>query len=117
MPNGGSDNCATCAYNRWNHEARERLEELDVLEASVRRELLREMRGRGGEARCDIRDVDIPNPYWTHCANHQYLQSYQPDAPQIPIGPILRGYHDGAAYRREVWDPTQSTDDSDNIAR
>ena len=70
MPNGGSDCCGTCWFNRAN-------------------------RGRAGSAnhdhsipsRCEIRDEAIEDPFYTYCANHPYRR---PDRDPIPIGPILR---------------------------
>lgn len=70
MPNGGSDCCGTCWFNRANG-------------------------GRAGSANhdhsissfCQIRDVPIGDPFYTYCANHPYRR---PDRDPIPIGPILR---------------------------
>ena len=70
MPNGGSDCCGTCWFNRANH-------------------------GRAGSANhdhlvashCEIRDEAIEDPFYTYCANHPYRR---PDRDPVPIGPILR---------------------------
>ncbi len=71
MPNGGSDCCGTCCFNRAN----------------------------GGEAGganhdwsvssyCEIRELPIPDPFYTYCSNHPYrLDRREP----IPIGPVLTG--------------------------
>ncbi len=83
MPNGGSDCCGTCWFNKAN----------------------------GGEAGhghrdnsiahyCEIRDVAIENPFYTYCANHPHRR---PDRDPIPIGPILRYAGDGMNNEREVW--------------
>ena len=53
MPNGGSDCCGTCWFNRS----------------------LEGQRGSGNFNRetpshCEIRDLDIPDPFYTYCANH-----------------------------------------------
>ena len=69
MPNGGSDCCGTCWFNR-------------------------SLEGRWGSANfnrdipshCEVRDLDIPNPFYTYCANHPY---HRPDRDQIPIGPVF----------------------------
>ncbi len=70
MPNGGSDCCGTCWFNRAN-------------------------RGRAGSvnhdhsvpSHCEIRDLPIEDPFYTYCANHPYRR---PDRDPVPIGPILR---------------------------
>ena len=70
MPNGGSDCCGTCWFNRRNQ-------------------------GRHGypkdqtdqEPYCDIRDVVIGNPFYTYCANHPHRR---PERDPIPIGPTIR---------------------------
>ncbi|MXZ59352.1 MAG: hypothetical protein F4Z12_00615 [Acidobacteria bacterium] len=70
MPNGGSDCCGTCWFNRANH-------------------------GRAGPGThdrstpsyCEIRDIALENPFYTYCANHPYRR---PNRDLIPIGPILR---------------------------
>lgn len=69
MPNGGSDCCGACWFNR-SLEGR-----------------------RGGSnfnrdipSHCEIRDLDIPNPFYTYCANHPY---HRPGRDQIPIGPVF----------------------------
>ena len=71
MPNGGSDCCGTCWFNRKN-------------------------RGQTGYTRvntpepdhCEIRDAPIENPFWTYCAYHPH---HQPAGDRIPIGPIYAG--------------------------
>ena len=56
MPNGGSDCCGTCWFNRRNRGEKgyNRADDIDV------------------EALCEIRDVLIENPFWTYCANHPH---------------------------------------------
>ena len=68
MPNGGSDCCGTCWFNRAN----------------------------GGEAgsgnhdrtipsHCEIRDLVIENPFYTYCSNHPYrIRRRIP----VPLGPV-----------------------------
>ena len=90
MPNGGSDCCGTCWFNRKN-------------------------RGQTGYTRvdnpepdhCEIRDAPIENPFWTYCANHPH---HQPDGDRIPIGPIYAG-HGGYPYQREVWRQSPDTEE------
>ena len=68
MPNGGSDCCGTCWFNR-------------------------SLEGQRGSANfndetpshCEIRDLDIPDPFYTYCANHPY---HRPSRDPIPIGPV-----------------------------
>ncbi len=70
MPNGGTDCCGTCWFNRAN-------------------------RGRKGSRNhdreipsyCEIRDFAIENPFYTYCANHPYRVH---DRDPIPIGPVYR---------------------------
>ena len=70
MPNGGSDCCGTCWFNRANRgQAGSRNHDHSV------------------PSHCEIRDVAIENPFYTYCANHPYRR---PDRDPIPIGPILR---------------------------
>ena len=68
MPNGGSDCCGTCWFNRS----------------------LEGQRGSGNFNReipshCEIRDLDIPDPFYTYCANHP---CHRPGRDPIPIGPV-----------------------------
>ena len=91
MPNGGTDCCGTCWFNRSN----------------------------GGEAGydhrddsiapfCVIRDVAIENPFYTYCANHPHRR---PDRDPIPIGPITRYAGDGMSNDREVWLPSPDSEE------
>ena len=91
MPNGGSDCCGTCWFNRSN----------------------------GGEAGydhrddsiahyCVIRDVAIEDPFYTYCANHPHRR---PERDQIPIGPITRYAGDGMSNEREVWLPSPDSEE------
>ncbi|MXZ73965.1 MAG: hypothetical protein F4207_00155 [Gemmatimonadetes bacterium] len=74
MPNGGSDCCGTCRFNRANaglgdHGPLYR-EDMDcVHEAS----------------HCEIRGLDIENPFWTYCANHT---SRMKRGYSVPLGPV-----------------------------
>ena len=88
MPNGGSDCCGTCWFNRSN----------------------------GGEpgfanfnsevpSYCEIRRLAIPDPFYTYCANHPH---HRPDRDPIPIGPV---YVHGKAGEREFWQPSPDTEE------
>lgn len=70
MPNGGSDCCGTCWFNQS----------------------LEGQRGSGNfnreiPSRCEIRGLDIPDPFYTYCANHPY---HRPQRDEVPIGPVFR---------------------------
>ena len=78
MPNGGSDCCGTCWFNRS----------------------LEGQRGSGNFNRetpshCEIRDLDIPDPFYTYCANHPCHPRHW------PIG----------GGRREEWQPSPDTEE------
>ena len=55
MPNGGSDCCGTCWFNRENQ-----------VEAGYAH------MSEAEPAYCEIRNLDIPNPFYTCCANHPH---------------------------------------------
>ena len=88
MPNGGSDCCGTCWFNRANGgEAGSSHHNHDI--ASY----------------CEIRQLEIEDPFYTYCANHPYKR---PDRDPIPIGPVYVGVFDNNAinqHRREIWQP------------
>ena len=88
MPNGGSDCCGTCWFNRKNKG-----------EAGY------EHTKEPEENYCNIRLVAIENPFWTYCANHPYRC---PDRNSIPIGPIYVDMGKG----RELW---QLSPDSESV--
>lgn len=81
MPNGGSDCCGTCWFNRAN-------------------------RGRRGDRDgsiapyCEIRDLAIDDPFYTYCANHPHRR---PDRDPVPIGPVVQGWD------RELLQPSPDT--------
>ena len=68
MPNGGSDCCGTCWFNRANG-------------------------GRKGSnhhdhsipSYCEIRDLAIEDPFYTYCANHPYRMGRRVP---VPLGPV-----------------------------
>ncbi len=92
MPNGGSDCCGTCWFNRRNQG-----------EAGYGQAM-----NSSEEPYCDIRDRAIENPFYTYCANHPHRR---PDRDQIPIGPILRFAGDGMSNDREVWVESPDTEE------
>lgn len=88
MPNGGSDCCGTCWFNR-------------------------SLEGKRGSSNfnhdipshCEIRDLDISDPFYTYCANHPY---HRPGKDNIPIGPVFEG------MGRREW---RSSPDTEEIRR
>ena len=54
---------------------------------------------------CEIRDLAIPNPFYTYCANHPHRR---PKHDAIPIGPVYVGNADGV---REFWQPSPDTEE------
>ena len=95
MPNGGSDCCGTCWFNRRNRGEKgyDRAQDHDV------------------QAYCEIRDVSIENPFWTYCANHPHRR---PQRDPIPIGPVMRNDNSEYAsrgYVREAWIPSPDSEE------
>ena len=88
MPNGGSDCCGTCWFNRSNGGERGSV--------NFNREI---------PSYCEIRSLAIPNPFYTYCANHPH---HRPDRDPIPIGPV---YVHGGSGGREFWQPSPDTED------
>ncbi len=92
MPNGGSDCCGTCWFNRANDGQRG-------------------YRNLASDERhyCEIRGLDVDdNPFYTYCANHPHRR---PDRDPIPIGPVLRYAGDGWSNDRAVWVPSPDTEE------
>ena len=88
MPNGGSDCCGMCWFNRSNGGQR------------GSRNFNREI-----PSFCEIRQLAIPNPFYTYCANHPYRRSSRDP---IPIGPV---YVHGDNDVREFWQPSPDTEE------
>ena len=82
MPNGGSDCCGTCWFNRTNQGKRDWLKYADESVPPY----------------CEIRNLTIEDPFYTYCANHPHRR---PVRDAIPIGPVMR--HDGDDRPRVVW--------------
>lgn len=102
MPNGGSDCCGTCWFNRANG-------------------------GRMGSSRhddstpshCEIRDLAIDDPFYTYCSNHPYrMQRRVP----VPLGPVYvhvdesfeRAGKSNYTHGREIWVHAPDTDEVRN---
>ena len=87
MPNGGSDCCGTCWFNRKNEGGRDWLLYVDTRVQPF----------------CEIREIAIEDPFYTYCANHPHRR---PDRDPIPIGPVMR--HGG-------WEEEWRVEDSQTI--
>ncbi len=79
MPNGGSDCCGTCWFNRANGG--------EPGSANHNHEI---------PSYCEIRELEIPVPFYTYCANHPY---HRPQRDPIPIGPVT--VHEGESVESE----------------
>lgn len=87
MPNGGSDCCGTCWFNRSNGGERGAV--------NFNREI---------PSFCEIRHLAIPDPFYTYCANHPH---HRPNRDPLPIGPV---YVHGDSDVREFWHPSPDTE-------
>ena len=85
MPNGGSDCCGTCCHNR-SLEGKQGISNFNPDIASY----------------CEIRNLDIEDPFYTYCANHP---AHRPNRDSIPIGPVFVG------MRRTVWKESPDTEE------
>ena len=74
MPNGGSDCCGTCRFNTANAGRRG--------DGPRHREALEHIHEA---SHCEIRGLDIENPFWTYCANHT---SRMKRGVTVPLGPV-----------------------------
>jgi hypothetical protein len=86
MPNGGSDCCGTCWFNRNN-----------------KGEAGHPKTGSAEPAYCEIRGIQIKAAFYTYCANHP---KRSPQRDPVPIGPILVDEGRG----RERWKPSPDTE-------
>lgn len=91
MPNGGSDCCGTCWFNRINQDQRN----------------WSRPRDRTTPPFCEIRNLAIDDPFYTYCANHPHRQ---PNRDPIPIGPVMCGDSDPASDRW-VWQASPDTEE------
>lgn len=74
MPNGGSDCCGTCWFNRRNKG-----------QAGYQHAF-------PGPTQCEIRSLEITSPFYTYCANHPHRR---PERDEVPIGPVMTGDESG----------------------
>ena len=93
MPNGGSDCCGTCWFNRSLGGQRG--------SANFNRET---------PSHCEIRDLEIPDSFYTYCANHP---CQRPGRDPIPIGPVYvyRATGPSGEGGREEWQPSPDTEE------
>ena len=83
MPNGGTDNCATCWFNSGlieNPGTGHSIPEANVI--------------------CTIRNLKIENSFYTYCSNHQ---KHNFKKVVVPIGPVYVHNDDGRYEYREIW--------------
>ena len=99
MPNGGSDCCGTCWFNRAN-------------------------KGRMGSgnhdrsipSHCEIRDLVIEDPFYTYCSNHPYRMERRVP---VPLGPVYVHIAESAErdgvfeywHGREPWKDAPDTEE------
>ena len=90
MPNGGGDNCSNCRLNLVRQSAG------TETEYQVRLSL---------KSHCSLRDVPIPDAYFTYCRDFTSCHSTEPLSPKTPTGPIFAGgsYERGVGYVRIPW--------------
>ena len=99
MPNGGSDCCGTCWFNRANGG-----------------EMGSDHHDDSIPSHCEIRDLAIEDPFYTYCSNHPYrMQRRVP----VPLGPVYVHVaesfeRDGETFYasgREVWVQAPDTEE------
>lgn len=81
MPNGGTDCCGFCWFNRTNRGRRNWSKHRD----------------RSIPPHCEIRDIDLPDPAYTYCATPPHRRPFRD---RIPIGPVMTG---DACGNRKLW--------------
>ena len=92
MPNGGSDCCGTCWFNRRNRGERG----------------IHHRRGDNEQQpHCQIRDLAIDDPFYTYCANHPHRR---PEPDPLPIGPVTQYAGDGMTNDRRIWMPSPDSE-------
>ena len=96
MPNGGSDCCGTCWFNRTNQGQRDWLKHAD----------------KAVPPYCEIRNLAIEDAFYTYCANHPHRR---PNRDPIPIGPVMchGGWKDMglSEHPRVVWKPSPDSEE------
>ena len=89
MPNGGSDCCGTCWFNRAN-SGKKGSDNHDHRLPSY----------------CEIRDLPVRDPFYTYCANHPYRTNQRVP---VPLGPVY--VHVSFESGREIWVDAPDTED------
>ncbi len=93
MPNGGTDCCALCSWNRATHQLSWR--------SSEHRQRFFEL------SHCLLRDANITSPFWTYCRNYRPLSRGVPREvdflTQRPTGPIMGSGRWEDGYTRIPW--------------
>ena len=89
MPNGGSDCCGTCWFNRANG-GKKGSDNHDHRIPSY----------------CEIRDLPIKDPSYTYCSNHPYRTNQRVS---VPLGPVYVHVSDESG--REIWVDAPDTED------
>ena len=74
MPNGGSDCCGTCRFNRAN---------IGRMDHGMPR--IDDVAAYREESYCEIRELQIENPFYTYCANSTVRQRHEVT---VPLGPV-----------------------------
>lgn len=85
MPNGGTDNCGTCSFNKRNKGT------TGHLYANV-----------DAPHHCLLRDFQITERsegFWIYCGNHSQLPNGGID---VPIGPVFKNFSGSSAGERVV---------------
>lgn len=93
MPNGGSDCCGTCWFNRRNRGER----------GYPHNRLDNEQKPY-----CQIRNLAIDDPFYTYCANHPHRR---PERDPIPIGPVTQYAGDGMTNDRKFGMPSPDSEE------
>ena len=87
MPNGGSDCCGTCWFNKKN-KGEASYDYVNDPEPDY----------------CIIRNLDIQIPFYTYCANHP---RHSPEKEETPVGPAFVANSVG---HREIWIDSPDTE-------
>lgn len=103
MPDGGSDCCANCAFNKAVQEMG-LSHEWAVSHGDDYEALDKDRERFGRSAYCQLRNVDIPQPGWTYCANIVHGKFEPPPPGEVRIaGPIRRSGLFEGGYARIPW--------------
>jgi hypothetical protein len=88
MPNGGSDCCANCGFNKAVQE-----------KAKLPQKQTEKF---WAPPYCALRNIKIPNPFWTYCDNFRYGQPNSEDKEEITKWIFANGLYEGS-YERIPW--------------